>query len=67
MTIKPIRNDSDHEFALREIERLWGAAEGTPEGDTLEVLVILVNVYEEQLWPTHQPDPASQPFADGLQ
>ena len=42
---------------LREIERLWGAAEGTQEGDALDVLVTLVNAYEEQRWPIDLPDP----------
>ncbi len=42
MLIKPIRTETDHEAALREIERLWGADAGTPEGDRLEVLTTLV-------------------------
>jgi hypothetical protein len=33
MEIRPIRNDDDHAAALREIEKLWGAAAGTEEGD----------------------------------
>ena len=56
MKIRPIRTDADHERAMREIERLWGAAEGTPEGDALDVLVTLVNAYEEQRWPIDLPD-----------
>jgi HTH-type transcriptional regulator / antitoxin HigA len=55
--IKPIRTEADHDRALREIERLWGAIEGTPEGDALDVLVTLVNAYEEQRWPIGVPDP----------
>ena len=57
MKIKPIRTDADHERALREIERLWGAPDETPEGDALDVLVTLVNAYEEQRWPIGLPDP----------
>jgi HTH-type transcriptional regulator/antitoxin HigA len=57
MKIKPIRTEADHERALREIERLWGAPEETPEGDVLDVLVTLVNAYEEQRWPIGMPDP----------
>ena len=57
MKIKPIRTDADHERALRDIERLWGAPEGSPEGDALDVLVTLVNAYEEQRWPIALPDP----------
>ena len=47
--IKPIRTDEDHKKALAEIERLWSAEEGSPEGDRLEVLATLVNVYEEEI------------------
>src|SRR5579875_3993267 len=57
MEIKPIRNDADHEGALREIERLWGAKEGTPEGDRLDVLTTLVEAYEEKHFPMDAPDP----------
>jgi HTH-type transcriptional regulator/antitoxin HigA len=57
MEIKPIRNDADHEAALREIERLWGAKEGTPEGDRLEVLTTLVEAYEDKHFPMDPPDP----------
>jgi HTH-type transcriptional regulator / antitoxin HigA len=57
MEIKPIRNDADHEEALREIERLWGAKEGTPEGDRLDVLATLVEAYEDRHFPIDQPDP----------
>ena len=57
MKIKPVRTDADHECALREIERLWGASEGTPEGDALDVLVTLVNAFEDRRWPIDPPDP----------
>lgn len=42
MEIHPIRNDDDHAAAIREIERLWGAAAGTEEGDKLDILATLV-------------------------
>jgi len=29
MHIRPIRTDEDHDPALREIEALWGAEDGT--------------------------------------
>ena len=57
MGIKPIRNESDHEAALREIERLWGAPQDTPKGDRLEVLVALVEAYERAHFPVDPPDP----------
>jgi len=51
MDIRPIRNDDDHVAALREIERLWGAAAGTEDGDKLDILATLVEKYEESYWP----------------
>ena len=51
MDIRPIRTDEDHRAALAEIEACWGAAEGTEEGDKLEVLVALVELYEANRWP----------------
>jgi HTH-type transcriptional regulator/antitoxin HigA len=57
MKVKPIRTDADHEAALKEIERLWGAAEGTPDGDRLEVLVTLVDAYEQGRYPIDIPGP----------
>src|SRR5215467_12254669 len=51
MDIRPIRNDADHRRALAEIEQLWGAADCTPEGDKLDILVTLVEAYEERRWP----------------
>jgi len=51
MDIRPIRNDDDHVAALREMERLWGAAAGTEDGDKLDILATLVEKYEESYWP----------------
>lgn len=57
MQIRPIRTDADHEAALREIETLWGAEDGTDAGDRLDVLVTLVDAYESQRWPIMPLDP----------
>ena len=58
MEIKPIRNDKDHAAALREIEQLWGAALDTEDGDKLDILVTLVERYEDRRWPnTDDSDP----------
>jgi HTH-type transcriptional regulator/antitoxin HigA len=51
MEIRPIRNDDDHSAALREIEKLWGAAPGTEDGDKLDILATLIEKYEESRWP----------------
>lgn len=57
MHIHPIRTDEDHEAALREIEALWGAEEGSEDGDRLDVLVTLVESYESRRWPIEPLDP----------
>ena len=56
MEIRPIRTDEDHRAALAEIEACWGAPEGTEEGDKLDVLVALVEVYEAKRWPIETND-----------
>jgi HTH-type transcriptional regulator / antitoxin HigA len=51
MEIHPIGNDDDLAAAIREIEKLWGAATGTGEGDRLDILATLVEEYEDRRWP----------------
>ena len=55
--VRPIRTKRDHEAALKEIDRLWGARAGTPEGDRLDVLATLVDAYEAEHYPIDPPDP----------
>ena len=55
--IRPIRTEQDYAAAMSEIERLWGAAAGTPEGDRLDVLATLVEAYEAEHDPMDPPDP----------
>lgn len=53
--LKPIRNDRDHDKALKEINRLWGAKRGTPAGDRFEILGLLVEAYEKEHFPIDPP------------
>lgn len=55
--LRPLRSDADYKAALAEIDGLWGAPIGTPEGDRLEVLAILVERYERERWPSEAVDP----------
>ncbi len=57
MDIQPIRTEADHNAALKEIDRLWDASYGSPEGDKLDVLVTLVEAYEDKHYPILPPDP----------
>jgi HTH-type transcriptional regulator / antitoxin HigA len=56
-TVQPIRTKEDHKLALQEIERLFDAPQGTPEFDRLEILVTLVEAYENIHEPILPPDP----------
>jgi HTH-type transcriptional regulator/antitoxin HigA len=55
--VKPIRTKADHKRALTEVGRLWGAKSGTPDGDRLDVLATLIEVFEAQHYPMDPPDP----------
>lgn len=59
MDIKPIRTDQDYRRALAEVERLMDADDGTPEADRLDVMVTLVEAYEDETWPIEAPDPVA--------
>jgi HTH-type transcriptional regulator / antitoxin HigA len=61
LAIRPIRSDAEYEAALATIDRLTAddmePVEGSPEGDLLEVLATLVEVYESEHYPVEAPDP----------
>jgi HTH-type transcriptional regulator/antitoxin HigA len=56
-TIKPVRTSADYERALARIDDLMGAEEGSPDGEELDVLVDLVELYESRSLPVLPPDP----------
>lgn len=57
MDIRPIRTDIDHEKALERIADLMSATRDTPEGDELDILVTLVEAYEQKHFPIEAADP----------
>ena len=57
MNIQPVKNKQAHEKALRRIESLMSANTGTDEGDELDVLATLVEVYEQNHFPIDAADP----------
>jgi HTH-type transcriptional regulator/antitoxin HigA len=59
MDIRPIKTAADYRAALEQIERLFDAAPGTPDGDRLDVLATLVEVYEEEHYAIPAPDPVA--------
>lgn len=54
--MKPIGNEADYEIALADVAALWGAASGTREGDQLDLLVTLIDIYEAEHHSMDQPD-----------
>ena len=57
MEIHPIKTDADYRRALGEVERLWHADPGTPDGDYVDVLATLIEAYEARHHPIPPPDP----------
>lgn len=57
MNISPIRTESDYDAALDEVSELVDATPGTDDGDRLEVLVTLIQAYEDRHHPITAPDP----------
>ena len=59
MIIKPIRTEEDYEVTLKRIDELMDSIPNTPEFDELDVLVTLVESYEEKHYFIDAPDPIS--------
>jgi len=49
--MKPLRNETDYQEALKRVEAIWDAKEGSPELDELEILVTLIEKYESIHYP----------------
>ena len=57
MDIKPIKTQIDYQKALERLEFIFDTKPGTPEGDELEILSILIEKYEDEHFPIELPDP----------
>ena len=59
MSIRPIHNEKDYDEALDRVEVLMDLNPnlGTVKSDELEVLVLLIEKYEEKAWVISEPDP----------
>lgn len=57
--IRPIRTESDYDWALAQAARYFEKqpGRGTPAGDRFEVLLSLINAYETKHWAIDAPDP----------
>ncbi|QXX74325.1 type II toxin-antitoxin system HigA family antitoxin [Methylovirgula sp. HY1] len=57
MEIRPITNDEEHSSALRSIETLWNAPEGSKARHELDAIATLIDAYERKRWPVREADP----------
>ena len=57
--VKLIKTPEEYEKVLKRIEELFDAEPDTPEGDELELLVTLLELYEKEKYPISSPDPIS--------
>ena len=55
--MKPIKDELVYQEALGRIEELWGAEPDTPQGDELDIMLVLVEAYEEKHYPIPPSDP----------
>ncbi|MBO5100247.1 MAG: ImmA/IrrE family metallo-endopeptidase [Treponema sp.] len=59
MNPKIIKSEEDYNIALNRIEEIFDAKPGSPEFDEMELLVKLVEIYEDEKYPISAPDPIS--------
>lgn len=59
MTLKLIKNEKEYDKALNRVDTLMDLNPqlGSEESDELEVLVMLIEKYEENNWAISEPDP----------
>jgi HTH-type transcriptional regulator/antitoxin HigA len=59
MDVRPLHNEQDYDWAIREVSRYFEAepTPGTPDGDRFEVLSSLIKEYEDNHFATTHGDP----------
>ncbi|HEV8607826.1 MAG TPA: hypothetical protein VGQ99_21000 [Tepidisphaeraceae bacterium] len=55
MRLQPIKSERDYRNAMKLIDALIDARPSTPDGDRLEILVALVDAWEEKHHPIDPP------------
>ena len=55
--IKLIKTEEDYKEALKLADELFDAKPDTPEGDKLELIVTLIEIYEKEHFPIDNPSP----------
>jgi HTH-type transcriptional regulator / antitoxin HigA len=57
MKPKVIKTEAEYQAALARVEQIFDARPGTPKGDELELMLLLVETYEDKAYPIDPPDP----------
>ncbi|MBF4494015.1 DNA-binding protein [Flavobacterium sp. JLP] len=57
MNIRPIKTERDYDLALERVNNLFNARPDTDEGDELDILVTLIEKYEQIHYSIPEPDP----------
>ncbi len=57
MEIKVIKTEKDYYNTLKRLEEIFDAPIDSPQGDEAELLIILIEKYEEKYYPIEAPDP----------
>ena len=57
MTFKVIKTEKDYHKALKRLELIFDAKKGSKEGEELELLSLLIDIYEKEKYPIDLPDP----------
>ncbi|KQO34835.1 DNA-binding protein [Flavobacterium sp. Leaf82] len=57
MEIRPIKKEKDYDLALERVNALFDAIPNTNESDELDILVTLIEKYEQIHYPILEPDP----------
>lgn len=55
--IKLIKTEEDYKAALKLADKLFDAEPDTPDGDKLDLLVTLIELYEKKNFPIENPSP----------
>lgn len=57
MKVKILKTEKDYEKALSRLDEIFDAPTNTKEGDEAELLVLLIEKYEDEHYPIGPPDP----------
>ena len=57
MEIRHIKTEDDYDLALERVNAIFDAKPNTDEGDELDILVTLIEKYEQINYPISEPDP----------